>query len=63
MVNLHKINMRRSLSKESTKNSQNPEKESQNQIKKSIFNTEIKPLKENFDENISPNLNDNFPLI
>ena len=63
MVNLHKINMRRSLSKESTKNSQNPEKESQNQIKKSIFNTESKPLKENFDENISPNLNDNFPLI
>ena len=63
MENLHKVKMRRTIGQENEIIPQSPEGQSQSQIKKMIFPTERKPLKENFDENISQNLNDKFPLL
>ena len=63
MENLHKVKMRRTIGQENEIIPQSPEGQSQSQIKKMIFPTERKPLKENFDENSSQNLNDKFPLF
>ena len=71
MVNLHNVNMRRTMSQESTKKTQkslieqidNPEKEFQSDNKRILFPSDINHFKENIDENVVHNLNDKVPLI
>ncbi len=71
MVNLHNVNMRRTMSQESTKKTQkslieqidNPEKAFQSQNKKILFPSDRNHFKENIDENVVHNLNDKVPLI
>ena len=71
MVNLHNVNMRRTMSQESTKKTQkslieqidNPEKEFQSHNKRILFPSDRNHFKENIDENVVHNLNDKVPLI
>ena len=71
MVNLHNVNMRRTMSQESTKKTQkslieqidNPEKEFQSDNKRILFPSDRNHFKENIDENVVHNLNDKVPLI
>ena len=71
MVNLHNVNMRRTMSQESTKKTQkslieqidNPEKAFPSQNKKILFPSDRNHFKENIDENVVHNLNDKVPLI
>ena len=71
MVNLHNVNMRRTMSQESTKKTQkslieqidNPEKEFQSHNKRILFPSDRNHFKENIDENVVHNLKDKVPLI
>ena len=71
MVNLHNVNMRRTMSQESTKKTQkslieqidNPEKEFQSHNKRILFPSDRNHFKETIDENVVHNLKDKVPLI
>ena len=68
MVNLHKVNMRRSIGVNNSQQSlidqiEMPKKVTQSDNKRKVIQKERNPFDENIDENVVQNTNDKIPLI